>query len=193
MLFDAWVETMKAMFEKMGRPMVDANLRQAMLPESAEIVDNPVGTACGFKICLNGATLLFTPGVPREFKKMVHEQVLPLLQAEQDVDPITIKRFLCMGIGESTLADKLAHIELPEGCGFGFRAAMPFIELKIFCRGIQDIDEVIEQIEAVAGKYVVVRDGSSLALHVHELLMEKAETGGFKFGHGGVLHRRHGS
>ena len=175
-LFESWLNTMKAMFESMGRVMVDANIKQAMLPQSCEIVDNPVGTACGFKMQINKATVVFTPGVPREFKKMVQDHIVPLLIEKQDVAPLTIKRFLCLGIGESTLAGMLKDIQLPDGCEFGYRASMPFIELKIFTRGDSLPDSVIEQVEAVVNQYCVVRDGSSLSQHVHHLLLDKAQS-----------------
>lgn len=180
-LFEQWLEEMKAKFEKMGRHMTDNNIKQAMLPKSASIVDNPVGTACGFKLTLNEATLVFTPGVPREFKRMVNEQILPLLVESNESQPLSISRFLCLGIGESALANLLKDVTLPEGCEFGYRAAMPFIELKIFSKGEQSIEPQIKQIEAIVGNYCVVRDGNSLSRRVHVLLVDRAAQG-FKFG-----------
>ena len=186
-MFEQWLEQMKAMFAKFNRTMTDSNLKQAMLPQSAEIIDNPVGTACGFKIKLDKAVMVFTPGVPREFKTMVTEQILPLLSSLNDAEPLTIRRFLCMGIGESALANLLQEVELPDGCEFGYRAAMPFIEVKIFAANAQTLDPVIAQIETIVAKYCVVRDGNSLSRHVHQLLIERAEekseqADAFKFG-----------
>jgi nicotinamide-nucleotide amidase len=182
-LFESWLETMKAMFIKMGRHMTDSNIKQAMLPKNCEIVDNPVGTACGFKIKLGKATLVFTPGVPREFKHMVKEQILPLLVAANDAQPLSIKRFLCLGVGESALATLLEDVTLPKGCEFGYRAAMPFIELKIFSKGEVSMQAQVEQVADIVGDYCVVRDGNSLSRHVHQLLFDKAQAQeGFKFG-----------
>lgn len=178
-LFESWVEQMKAKFSAMQRVMTDSNLKQAMLPQSAEIVDNPVGTACGFKIQLGKATLVFTPGVPREFKAMVKDQILPMLKQKQDTQPLKVTRFLCLGIGESALANMLDEVELPENCEFGYRADLPFVELKIFSQGEQSIDDVVEQVAEIVGDYCVVRNGNSLSKYVHQLLSNKS---GFKFG-----------
>lgn len=43
-----WLERLRQRYEKSGRPMPDSNRKQALLPQHALLVDNPVGTACGF-------------------------------------------------------------------------------------------------------------------------------------------------
>ncbi len=57
------------------------NRKQAMLPEGAEVLDNPIGTACGFALDIGRARFFFTPGVPRELRRMLEEQVIPRLLA----------------------------------------------------------------------------------------------------------------
>lgn len=57
-----WVDVMTAYFARIGRPMAASNEKQAMLPQDAEMIHNPVGTACGFSIELNDAVVFFTPG-----------------------------------------------------------------------------------------------------------------------------------
>ncbi len=41
--------------------MAPSNRKQAELPASAEFINNPVGTACGFAIQLNRCLMFFTP------------------------------------------------------------------------------------------------------------------------------------
>lgn len=177
-MFDAWVKQMEQKFAAMNRKMLVSNLKQAQLPKSAEIIDNPVGTACGFKILLNGCTIVFTPGVPREFKPMVTAQIMPLLQANQTHER-SIKRYLCFGIGESALAHQINELDVPYGVEFGYRAAMPFVELKLFSDGAEvkgeELDKVIAELEGMIAPYTVVKDGNSLSLLVHQLLVNKAE------------------
>lgn len=190
-MFDEWVKQMEQKFAAMDRKMLVSNLKQAQLPKSAEIIDNPIGTACGFNIVLNECTFVFTPGVPREFKPMVREQILPLLQVNQTSER-SIKRYLCFGIGESALAQQINELDVPFGVEFGYRAAMPFVELKLFSHGAEvnkdELDDVITQLEAMISSYMVVKDGNSLSLLVHQLLVDKArqieadENREFKFG-----------
>lgn len=55
--------------------MAESNRKQAEIPASAEMINNPVGTACGFAIQLNRCLMFFTPGVPSEFKVMVEQEI----------------------------------------------------------------------------------------------------------------------
>ncbi|MBE8168363.1 MAG: damage-inducible protein CinA, partial [Shewanella sp.] len=108
-----WSQRLTDWFAKNNRPMPINNLKQAMLPESAIMVDNPVGTACGFRVKLNRAWLFFTPGVPFELKRMVADQFIPFLKSEFALDkPVKVTKLLTIGGGESFLAEKLQNIRL---------------------------------------------------------------------------------
>lgn len=132
-LFPEWVEVMQAMFARLGRKMHDSNLKQAMLPEKAEIVDNPVGTACGFTLMINGARFFFTPGVPSELKHMVDGEILPYLKKTYpDTLAFEVSRMYTFGLGESGIATHLDKIVLPEGFELGYRSYIPYIEVKLF-------------------------------------------------------------
>ena len=52
-LQQAWLEKMEAWFASRGRLMAPSNRKQAEIPANAELIDNPVGTACGFALQLN--------------------------------------------------------------------------------------------------------------------------------------------
>ncbi|WP_353242364.1 nicotinamide mononucleotide deamidase-related protein YfaY [Providencia sp.] len=127
-----WIEVMERYFISRGRVMPDTNRKQALLPENAELIDNPVGTACGFSIMLNNCMLFFTPGVPSEFKVMVNDQILPRLRARFTLsEPPICLRLTSFGRSESSLAKQFDHIELPDACVLGYRSSMPIIELKL--------------------------------------------------------------
>ncbi|MGK0689032.1 molybdopterin-binding protein, partial [Serratia marcescens] len=75
-----WLARMEAYFAERGWPMAPSNRKQAQIPANAEMLDNPVGTACGFALQLNKCQMFFTPGVPSEFKVMVELQIVPRLR-----------------------------------------------------------------------------------------------------------------
>lgn len=105
-----WRQHLEDWFTRNNREMPVSNLKQAMLPESAVMMDNPVGTACGFRVKLNRAWLFFTPGVPFELKHMVKEQFIPFIREEFDLDAkVALKKLLTIGHGESSLPTKLSH------------------------------------------------------------------------------------
>lgn len=131
-LHEAWLAQMERFFSERGRVMAPSNRKQAEIPASAELVDNPVGTACGFAIKLNRCLMFFTPGVPSEFKVMVEQQILPRLRARFTLpEPPLCLRLTTFGRSESDLAQRLDSLPLPPGVSMGYRSSMPIIELKL--------------------------------------------------------------
>ncbi len=127
-----WLQRMEAFFSDRGRLMAASNRKQAEIPQYAEMIDNRVGTACGFAVTLNDCRIFFTPGVPSEFKVMVTEQILPRLAEQFSLPeaPVCL-RLTTFGRGESDLAVELDALSLPEGVTLGYRAAMPVVEIKL--------------------------------------------------------------
>ena len=131
-LHPEWLETMTRFFAERGRPMAESNRKQAQIPASAEMINNPVGTACGFAIQLNRCLMFFTPGVPSEFKVMVEQEILPRLRQRFTLpDPPVCLRMTTFGRSESELAQSLNPLTLPPGVVMGYRSSMPIIELKL--------------------------------------------------------------
>lgn len=131
-LHEEWLQKMEAWFAGRGRVMAASNRKQAEIPENAELVDNPVGTACGFALQLNRCLMFFTPGVPSEFKVMVEQQIIPRLKRRFELpEPPICLRLTTFGRGESDLAAELEGIVLPEGVTMGYRSSMPIIEIKL--------------------------------------------------------------
>ncbi|MEW9210533.1 nicotinamide mononucleotide deamidase-related protein YfaY [Klebsiella quasipneumoniae] len=131
-LHPEWLDTMTRFFAERGRPMAESNRKQAEIPASAEMINNPVGTACGFAIQLNRCLMFFTPGVPSEFKVMVEQEILPRLRQRFTLpEPPVCLRLTTFGRSESELAQSLNPVTLPPGVVMGYRSSMPIIELKL--------------------------------------------------------------
>ncbi|GIU18882.1 MULTISPECIES: CinA family nicotinamide mononucleotide deamidase-related protein [unclassified Shewanella] len=175
-----WRERLEEWFTRNGRVMAQSNLKQALLPESAIMIDNPVGTACGFAVKLNRAWLFFTPGVPFEFKQMVNEQFIPFIKQRFEIaGDVALRKYLTLGEGESSLADKLEKIELPSGITIGYRSFMPHIEIKLFARGVEAIaqlDRVEAQIKFLLSNAIVAYDKKSLADEIHSLMVDSGRS-----------------
>ncbi len=171
-LNEEWLATMEAFFSKRSRIMPPNNRKQAMLPATAEVIDNPVGTACGFALDIGRARFFFTPGVPRELRRMLEEQVIPRLLARSGVPAtIRLKRFHSYGLGESHVDALLAGVEdlVPDGSvKLGFRAHYPQLETKLTVRGT-DMDDVRHKLEPVQtevrkrlGNFIMAEDDQTL-------------------------------
>ncbi len=95
-------------------PVPQNNLRQAMVPEGADLLPNSCGTAPGIWLASDSATFVLVPGPPREMRAMMEEQVLPRLARELDqagTRRVLVSRILrVVGLGESRVAEMLAPL-----------------------------------------------------------------------------------
>jgi nicotinamide-nucleotide amidase len=159
------------------------NRKQAMLPAGAEVLDNPVGTACGFALDIGKARFMFTPGVPRELRRMLEEQIIPRLLAKSGKQTaIYLKRFHSYGIGESHADTLLKGVEAlaPDGSvKLGFRAHYPQLETKLTARG-SDMDAIRRKLAPVEqevrrrlGNFILAEDDRTLEGVVLSELMSR--------------------
>jgi nicotinamide-nucleotide amidase len=169
-LCEEWLTRMEDFFRRRSRVMPPNNRKQAMLPSSAEMLDNPVGTACGFALDIGRARFFFTPGVPRELRRMLEEQVIPRLLARSGQQTaIFLKRFHSYGLGESHVDSLLTGVEeLVPGVKLGFRAHYPQLETKLTVRGADMSDiraklaPVEREIRKRLGNFILAEDDQTL-------------------------------
>ncbi|MEB5623885.1 nicotinamide mononucleotide deamidase-related protein YfaY [Klebsiella pneumoniae] len=175
-LHPEWLETMTRFFAERGRPMAESNLKQAEIPASAEMINNPVGTACGFAIQLNRCLMFFTPGVPSEFKVMVEQEILPRLRQRFTLpDPPVCLRLTTFGRSESELAQSLNPLTLPPGVVMGYRSSMPIIELKLTGPANQR-DAMLAlwpEVRKVAGDSLIFEGTEGLPAQIARCLQER--------------------
>ncbi|KNC07055.1 hypothetical protein AC790_19530 [Pantoea sp. RIT-PI-b] len=169
----AWLEKMEAWFASRGRVMAPSNRKQAEIPANAEMLDNPVGTACGFALQLNRCWIFFTPGVPSEFKVMVEQEIIPRLKARFALpEPPLCLRLTTFGRGESDIAAELEPLPLPEGVVMGYRSSMPIIEIKLTGPADQRVamEQVWQQVKLLLAECTIFEGTEGLpALLAREL------------------------
>jgi nicotinamide-nucleotide amidase len=174
----------KKLFDSAGLSMPPNNEKQAMIPEGAELIHNPIGTACGFMIRENGRLSFFLPGVPREMVRMTDESVLPILKREKGegfrFKTETLKVF---GLGESRIAELIKDIvERDEGIRIGFLPNFPENYIKITAKGKNDnevcskVSEVADEIAKRLGNYIFGKDGQTIEEVVGDLLRSNGDT-----------------
>ena len=175
-LHPEWLDTMTRFFAERGRPMAESNRKQAEIPASAEMINNPVGTACGFAIQLNRCLMFFTPGVPSEFKVMVEQEILPRLRQRFTLpDPPVCLRMTTFGRSESELAQSLNPLTLPPGVVMGYRSSMPIIELKLTGPANQR-DAMLAlwpEVRKVAGDSLIFEGTEGLPAQIARCLQER--------------------
>src|SRR5881628_3034309 len=171
-LNEEWLTRMEEFFRRRSRVMPPNNRKQAMLPVTAEVIDNPIGTACGFALDIGRARFFFTPGVPRELRRMLEEQIIPRLLAKSGMQTaIYLKRFHSYGLGESHVDSLLTGVDelVTDGSvKLGFRAHYPQLETKLTVRGT-DIDDIRAKLAPVErevrkrlGNFILAEDDQTL-------------------------------
>lgn len=182
-LNEGWRANMEDFYTRRGRVMPPNNVKQAMLPEGAEFIHNPIGTACGFAIDIDGARFFFTPGVPREMRRMIDEQIIPRLLEMSGLKVVTrLKRFHSFGVGESRADQMLLGIEdlAPAGTvKLGFQAHYPQLETKLAAQAASEteLDALLAPVEAAVreklGNFIIAEGDQSLESVVIDALVAR--------------------
>ena len=200
-LHEPWLERLEDFYRSRNREMPPNNRKQAMLPAGCEFIDNPVGTACGFAVNISGATFYFTPGVPREMRRMIDDQVIPRILAASGLKIVTrLKRFHSFGIGESRADQMLADIESMTPAGgvkLGFQSHYPQLETKLAARASspEELDSLLLPLEETVrerlGNFVLCEDSDTLEATVVDLLAaENATLSTMEMTSGGAVSQR---
>lgn len=181
----AALEMVEGFFKMAGRPMADSNRKQAELPQGAEFLDNPVGTAPGFTLTTGGCRFFFLPGVPYEMKRMLAEQVLPRVRAlgGGGGECYFTRTLTTFGLPESQVGEAVAAVEerFPL-IDLGLRAKFPVIQVKLYGHGTERNtleDQLARGVDWVAdqlGPHLISREGESLEAVVGQLLRERSAT-----------------
>jgi len=100
---EAWAETR-------GRLISPSNRVQTLLPEGAEALPNPVGTAVGIAARLGEAQVYCLPGVPAEMRAMLRDSVLPRLREASPGRVARVRTLRTFGLPESEVGERLADL-----------------------------------------------------------------------------------
>src|SRR5262245_5258317 len=101
------LEEIRRRFAERGLVMSESNRKQALLPEGALKIPNPVGSAPGVHWRLPGCDVFLLPGVPDELRAMLDSYVVPQLQTLGGAAPLRRAVFRTVGLPESEIAQRL--------------------------------------------------------------------------------------
>jgi nicotinamide-nucleotide amidase len=171
-------------FRSIGRIMTSSNRKQALIPVGAEVLPNPSGTAPGMIWSPKAnLTILTFPGVPSEMTRMWQETAVPYLQSQGWGQQAIYSRSLKFrGIGESALAEKVAHLLELSNPTVAPYAGLGEVRLRVSTRAASSeaaetlIEPVAAEIRAIAGLDYFGSDDDTLASVVGQLLQQRQQT-----------------
>jgi nicotinamide-nucleotide amidase len=195
---DAILHYIEARFRSMGREMPAVNVRQAMVPEGAEILENPRGTAPGLWIEDSGHSIVLLPGPPRELKPLFREQVLPRLERRISGVRMHHREIRVTGLGESHVEQRILPIysRFPDVNTTILAApGETQIHLRLWTEDAQHakqtLDEIVQSFEIALTDRIFSEDGRSLEEVVaQELTLRNATIAAAESCTGGLLAQR---
>ncbi len=181
-LNQASLDMMAERFRKINREVSETNMKQVYLPEGSTVLLNKWGTAPGFSYEIENTIFFFLPGVPKEFRAMMEEYIIPELKKRNPQMKKSCMRLVkTFGLPESEVAQKLEGVER-EHVKLGYRAHFREIHLRVSSFGDTELeaqnlmDDFLEDINARLGNYVFTTEGKMLEEVVGELLKQKNMT-----------------
>jgi nicotinamide-nucleotide amidase len=171
---DEALEMVHQWFARHHRQMEPSNERQALLPQLAQPLPNPIGTAPGFRLQHDRCELFFLPGVPTEMEAMFQQSVLPILQKKiPQATPLLQRTFKIFGLSEPKIDRMIPYRQLPDGVDVAFALDYPLVLVKLKASG-DDAEFQLDQAEALLlrdlGDSVMARDGETPEGNVGKLL-----------------------
>lgn len=175
------IKKIKRRFEALGKEMPKNNERQALIPNKAIIIDNPIGTAPGFAAEYNEALVICLPGVPAEMQRMFEDSVLPLIKGRiEGPGTIEVRIIRICGIAEAKIDEIIGDLYAAErGVRIGLTADEYGVDVRITSAGLSDaeaakrVDELKEKIAARLKDNIYSFNEEAMEAIVVRLLKEK--------------------
>jgi hypothetical protein len=151
----------------------------AYIPQGAIAISNPVGTAPAFIVETENSTIISLPGVPAELSVLLETEVIPYLRKRLQLRGVIKARILrTVGIGESTLDEKIADLELLTNPTVGLAAHPGRVDIRITAKGENEteVTEKIAEVETIirerVGDVIFGTDDDTLEDVISRLLVE---------------------
>ncbi|MEK6680072.1 MAG: competence/damage-inducible protein A [Nitrospirota bacterium] len=175
------IEKIKKRFESMGKAMPKNNERQALMPNKAVVIDNPIGTAPGFAIEHDKVLIICLPGVPAEMQRMFEEGAVPLIKKRIDVsEAVRLWIIRTCGIAEAKVDELIGDLYAADkNIRIGLAAGEKGVDVRITSSKASEIEtsrlsaELEEKITAILKDYIYGFDNEEMEEIVVRLLMEK--------------------
>ena len=175
------IEKIKKRFESMGKAMPKNNERQALMPNKAIIIDNPIGTAPGFAIEQDKVLIICLPGVPAEMQRMFEDGAAPLIKKRIDASQAVKLRIIrTCGIAEAKVDELIGDLYAADkNIRIGLAVDEKGVDVRITSSKASEIEtsrllaELEEKITARLKDYIYGFDNEEMEEIVVRLLIEK--------------------
>lgn len=174
------LDRIKAFFAARRLQMTDNNVRQAMIPEGAVVLDNDRGTAPGVIVTAAGKTVIHLPGPPYEMEGMFEYSVVPYLGERFGRQGVILSRVLrTYGLGESLMEERIKdYIKGQGNPTIALLARNMEIHVRLTAKAASEaeanalIDGLEDKLRARIGEYIFGHDEDTLEVVVGRQLAD---------------------
>ena len=162
LVFDAQVYAdIEKLLKNRMRAMNELTKSQAMVPDKAVIISNPIGTAPITWFDKGEKVVVSMPGVPYEMKRAMEFEIIPRLQKQFQSQAIVHKTLLVTGYPESALALKIADWEkaLREQINLAYLPHFNIVKLRLSAAQNDFVFTKNEIVESYIGRCCYCRRG----------------------------------
>jgi len=180
---EAVLAHVEELFKKyIDTPISDLNRMQALVPSKAEILTNKYGTAPGMWLKKEDTVFISMPGVPYEMKALMQDEVIPRIRQRFKRPFIQHKTVLTFGMGESTIAEKIASWEeaLPPHIRLAYLPSLGKVRLRLSTKGSdpdkmeQEVNDQIKSLSEIIGDIIKgIEEEDPIEVQIGNLLKEK--------------------
>ncbi|HET9057029.1 MAG TPA: CinA family nicotinamide mononucleotide deamidase-related protein [Chitinophagaceae bacterium] len=178
------LQNVKDIFNRLNRPIIERNLKQAEVPNNCKVLNNKRGTAPGMWFEKEGKIYVSMPGVPYEMKGIMLDYVLPQLPALFKLPAVYHKTLLTAGQGESFIAEKLKDFELhlPSYIKLAYLPDYGMVRLRLTGKNNdkkileKEVNEKFEQLKLLVADFLVTDTDDPMELVIGKILRSANKT-----------------
>lgn len=164
------------------RPITKINKEQALVPSTAKVFYNKVGTAPGMWMEKEQTVFISLPGVPYEMKYLIDNEVVPSLAAKFERPFIIHQTLMTYGRGESLIAEQIEAWEdnLPDFIKLAYLPSPGKVRLRLTARGANreqlqvEMAKQVQQLDLLLHDIIVgYNEDEAIEVVLSRLLVEK--------------------
>ena len=182
LVFDKSVlQNIERLFAQRDIQLNELTRAQALVPQSAKIIQNPVGTAPITWFEKDEKIAISMPGVPYEMKNTMETEIVSRLKKHFDTPALLHKTLLICGYPESALALKIADWEnaLPKNLHLAYLPNFEIIRLRLSGTGDDvlaldfGMNQQIDVLKGILGGAVICDDDITIEQWLSNTLKER--------------------
>jgi nicotinamide-nucleotide amidase len=178
------LENVLHIFESRGLPVLQRNIDQSLVPESATVIENKRGTAPGMWFERDGKIYVSMPGVPHEMQGIMTDYVLPQLGKHFQTPAVIHQTLITSGMGESFVAERLVGFEakLPAHVKLAYLPSYSLLKLRLTSFGKDKLSVAAEmsilfhELKDLVADILVTDQDLTMGEVLGQLLKEKGKT-----------------